>query len=82
PFNAKAGKFGDNPLAYEEFMKIHAIAKDGMGVPEDKAEYLVGPWLEFDGEAEHFVGDRAYEANQLLSDPRNAEFDIPSTHSV
>ena len=82
PFNEKAGKFGDNALAYEEFMKIHAIARDGMGVPENKAEYVVGPWLEFDGEAEHFVGDHSREANRLLADPRNAEFDIPSPKSV
>ena len=82
PFNAKAGSFGDNPYAYEEFMKIHAIARDGMGVPEDKAEYVVGPWLEFDGEAEHFVGDHAVEANRLLYDPRNAEYDIPSPKYV
>lgn len=82
PFNAKAGQFGDNKQAYEEFMKVHAIARDGMGVPEDKAEYVVGPWLEFDGEAEHFVGDHSVEANRLLSDPRRAEFDIPSPKSV
>lgn len=82
PFNKKAGQFGDNKLAYEEFMKIHAIARDGMGVPEDKAEYIVGPWLEFDGEAEHFVGDHSVEANRLLADPRNAEYDIPSAKSV
>lgn len=82
PFNAKAGQFGDNKLAYEEFMKIHAIAKDGMGVPEDKADYVVGPWLTFDGEAEHFVGDNSVAANRLLADPRNAGFDIPSPESV
>ena len=82
PFNEKAGQFGDNKLAYEEFMKIHAIARDGMGVPKDKAEYIVGPWLEFDGEAEHFVGNHSIEANRLLADPRNAEYDIPSPMSV
>lgn len=82
PFNAKAGSFGDNKYAYEEFMKIHAIARDGMGVPEDKADYIVGPWLEFDGEAEHFVGDHSVEANRLLFDPRNAEYDIPSPKYV
>jgi predicted dehydrogenase len=82
PFNAKAGKFGDDPLAYEEFMKIHAIARDGMGVPEDKAEYVIGPWLKFDGETEQFVGKHAKKANQLLADPRRDEFDIPSPDSV
>lgn len=82
PFNEKAGKFGDNSLAYEEFMNIHAIARDGMGVPEDKADYVVGPWLEFDGETEKFVGKKSKQANELLADPRRAEFDIPSPESV
>ncbi len=82
PFNAKAGRFGDNELAYEEFMKIHDIATDGMGVPQNQAEYIVGPWLHFDGDAEHFVGDYSVEANRLLRDPHNAEFDIPSPKSV
>lgn len=82
PFNARAGRFGDNDLAYEEFMKIHDIATDGMGIPQDQAEYIVGPWLKFDGEAEHFVGDHSVEANRLLADPRNAEYDIPSPKSV
>ena len=82
PFNEKAGRFGDNALAYEEFMKIHAIARDGMGVPEDKAEYIVGPWLEFDGDAEHFVGEHSREANRLLADPRNSGYNLPSPKSV
>lgn len=82
PFNARAGRFGDNELAYEEFMKIHDIASDGMGVPQDKAEYIVGPWLYFDAESEKFVGDYSTEANRLLSDPHNYEFDIPSPNSV
>ena len=38
PFNAKAGRFGDNSEAYEHFMKLHAIMRDGVGVPEDGAE--------------------------------------------
>ena len=82
PFNGKAGRFGDNRLAFEEFMKIHEIARDGMGVPVDQAEYIVGPWLEFDGEEEYFVGECSQEANRLLFDPRRYEFDIPSPASV
>jgi len=69
-------------LAFEEFMKIHEIARDGMGVPVDQAEYIVGPWLEFDGEEEYFVGECSQEANRLLFDPRRYEFDIPSPASV
>jgi len=63
-------------------MNIHAIARDGMGVPEDKAEYVIGPWLEFDGETEKFIGKHSGKANQMLADPRRDEFDIPSPSSV
>jgi predicted dehydrogenase len=82
PFNEKAGRFGDDALAYEEFMKVHAIMRDGVGVPEDEAEYIVGPWLSFDPQTERFIGERADEANQLLRDPRNPEFDIPAPDQV
>ena len=50
PFNAKAGRFGDNTDASEHFLKLHEIMRDGVGVPEDNAEYTVGPWLTFDPE--------------------------------
>lgn len=82
PFNSRAGRFGDNALAYEEFMKIHEIASNGMGIPQNGADYIVGPWLRFDGEQEHFIGDHSVEANRLLADPRRREFDIPSPASV
>lgn len=82
PFNAKAGRFGDDALAYEEFMKVHEIMRDGVGVPEDRAEYTVGPWLTFDPETEQFIGEHADQANQLLRDPRTPEFDIPTPENV
>ena len=82
PFNSKAGRFGDDKLAYEEFMKVHEIMRDGVGVPEDGAEYVVGPWLTFDPETERFTGEHAEEANKLLRDPRNEEFDIPTADQV
>ncbi len=82
PFNKKAGRFGDDKLAYEEFMKVHEIMRDGVGVPEDEAEYVVGPWLTFDPAAERFTGEHAAEANKLLRDPRNEEFDIPAPDKV
>ncbi|NLX12507.1 MAG: Gfo/Idh/MocA family oxidoreductase [Phycisphaerales bacterium] len=82
PFNQKAGRFGDDKLAYEEFMKVHEIMRDGVGVPEDKAEYVVGPLLSFDGQTERFVGEHAEDANKLLRDPRNKEFDIPEADKV
>lgn len=82
PFNAKAGKFGDNKDAYEHFMKLHEIIRDGMGIPENEAQYVVGPWLTFDPKAERFTGERADEANKLLRDPNRKGFEIPDANKV
>lgn len=82
PFNKKAGRFGDDKLAYEEFMKVHEIMRDGVGVPENEAEYIVGPWLTFDPATERFTGEHAQEANKLVRDPRNEEFEIPAPDKV
>jgi len=82
PFNAKAGKFGDNKEAHEHFMKLHAIMRDGVGVPENGAEYVVGPWLAFDPISERCVGAHATEANALLKDPNNAGFEVPAPNRV
>jgi hypothetical protein len=53
-----------------------------VGVPENGAEYIVGPWLSFDSKTERFVGEHANEANKLLQDPRNQGFDIPAPDKV
>ena len=82
PFNAKAGQFGDNRDAHEHFMKLHEIMRDGVGVPEDGAEYVVGPWLTFDPSTERHVGEYADEANVLLKDPNRAGFEIPALEAV
>ncbi len=82
PFNAKAGKFGDNVDAAEHFLKLHSIMKDGVGIPEDGAEYTVGPWLTFDPKTETHTGEFAKEANELLKDPNNRGFEIPSLASI
>jgi hypothetical protein len=82
PFNAKAGRFGDNADAHEHFMKLHAIMRDGVGVPEDKAEYVVGPWLTFDPQTERCVGEFATEANALLKDANNRGFEVPAPNKV
>jgi predicted dehydrogenase len=82
PFNAKAGRFGDDKAAYEHFMKLHAIMKDGVGVPEDEANYVVGPWLTFDPKTERFTGDYAQEANALLRDPNRKGFEVPDVAEV
>ncbi len=82
PFNAKAGRFGDNALAYEHFMKLHTIMNKGVGIPEDGAEYVVGPWLTFDPEAETHVGDFATEANILLKDENRKGFEVPTIANI
>jgi predicted dehydrogenase len=82
PFNAKAGSFGGNKDAYEHFMKLHEIMKDGVGVPEDKAEYIVGPWLTFDPKRERFTGEFATEANELLQDAHRPGFQVPDADKV
>ena len=52
PFNEAAKRFGDNTDAYEHFMKLHTIMKDGVGLPADGTNYVVGPWLTFNPETE------------------------------
>ena len=63
-------------------MKLHAIMRDGVGVPENEAEYTVGPWLSFDPNTERFVGDHAEEANRLVRDRNRAGFEIPDVDKV
>ncbi|MBN1853325.1 MAG: Gfo/Idh/MocA family oxidoreductase [Pirellulales bacterium] len=82
PFTAEAGKFGDNRDAYEHFMKLHEIMRDGVGLPEDGTEYIVGPWLTFDPSTERFVGNFSEEANVLLKDPNRAGFEVPTPTDV
>jgi len=83
-FNVRnvAGRFGDNKEAAEHFLKLHELMRDGVGVPEDGAEYTVGPWLTFDPATETHTGDFAKEANQLLKDPNRSGFEVPTSSNV
>jgi predicted dehydrogenase len=81
PFNAKAGRFGDNKDAQEHFERLHEIMSKGVGVP-DGAEYIVGPWLTFDPETERHTGDHADQANALLKDANRSGFEVPSVDDV
>jgi len=78
PFNAKAGRFGDNKAAAEHFLKLHEIMRDGVGIPDDQEEYVVGPWLTFDAKTERCIGENADNANKLLRDPRRNGFELPA----
>jgi predicted dehydrogenase len=82
PFNAKAGRFGDNKEAHEHFMRLHEMMRDGCGIPEDGAQYIVGPWLTFDPKTERHTGDFADEANKLLKDDNRTGFQVPEADKV
>ncbi len=81
PFNAKAGKFGDNKDAAEHFFKLHEIMSKGVGVSEG-SQYTVGPLLTFDPATERHTGEHAEQANRLLKDPNNPGFQVPSVTDV
>ena len=78
PFNAKAGRFGDDADAAEHFGKLHAIMEDGVGVAQDGEKYTVGPWLNFDPETESHKGSYSRKANALMKDENNRGFEVPS----
>ena len=87
PFNEKAGRFGDNNDAALHFRKLHEIMSKGVGVNKgvaaiDAEKYTVGPTLTFDSKTEKHTGDYAEEANQLLKDPNNPDFKIPTLAEV
>lgn len=82
PFNAKAGKFGDNKDAAEHFLRLHEIMAKGVGVPEDGEYYTLGPWLTFDPKTERHTGDHAERANALLKDKNRPGFEIPDAKNV
>ena len=82
PFHAKAGRFGDNADAAEHFGRLHAIMADGVGLPQDGNEYVVGPWLTFDPATELHTGTFASEANTLLKDPNRRGFEVPARNAL
>jgi len=82
PFNAKAGTFEDNPDAAEHFMRLHNIMADGVGLPEDGNEYVVGPWLTFDPKSESHTGENASAANKLLKDENRKNYQVPTASEV
>lgn len=76
PFTDKAVDFGDNSLGQAAFENLHEILKDGVKLPAD-TQYTVGPWLQWDGEKECFVGDHAEQANALNRKTCRKGFEVP-----
>lgn len=77
PFNAKAGRFGDDADAAEHFGRLHDIMADGVGLAEDGRYYTVGPWLSFDPEKERHTGNYSRKANALMKDRNSKDFKVP-----
>ena len=83
PFTAKAADaFGDRPEVAEHFTRLHAIMRDGVGVPETGSTYRLGPMLTFDPATERHTGPHADAANALLKDRNNPGFEIPAADRV
>ncbi len=55
---------------------------DGVGIPDNEAEYIVGPWLSFDPKTERHRGEHAKAANALLQDPNRKGFEVPTAKKV
>jgi len=66
----------------EQFQTMHAVMRDGVGIPENGAKYRLGPTLTFDPATERHTGDHADTANALLKDRNNRGFEIPAAAQV
>lgn len=75
PFNAQAKSLGDDPTAYETFARLEEHLSAGNGLKLDDMQYRLGRTLQFDPQAERFVGSD--EANALLSRNYRTEFAVP-----
>jgi len=75
-FDKKAKAMGDNKEVVESFETIKENLK-AVDVELDEATYNVGPKLSFDAKAEKFTGDRAAEANPLLTREYRKPFVVP-----
>ncbi len=82
PFNRSVDRFAGNADAAEHFLKLHDTLSQGVGLPEEGNEYIVGPWLSFDPETELHTGDHADLANRLLKDENRTGYEVPSLGSV
>ena len=74
-FDSQAQSLGDDKLVYESFMNIQANLK-GVGVRLEETTYQLGRPLEFDAQAEKFVGESAV-ANPMLTREYRAPFVVP-----
>ncbi|MEX2176905.1 MAG: Gfo/Idh/MocA family oxidoreductase [Pirellulaceae bacterium] len=78
-FDKARGSIGDdNKEAVATLERIRDNCR-AVGVPIDKTTYTIGPVLTFDPANERFTGERADEANKLLTREYRAPFVVPET---
>ena len=76
-FDKSRKAFGDNTAAFEALEKMEwRMASRNVKI-DDSLKYRVGPLLTFDPATEKFVGDRADQANKLISRNYRAPFLVP-----
>jgi predicted dehydrogenase len=75
----QAGKrIGDNKQVVEAFTNV-AENLQAVGLKLTETKYTVGPALQFDAKTERFVGERAEQANALLTRAYRAPYVVPET---
>jgi predicted dehydrogenase len=78
PYNAAAKRIGDNKQVVEAFANIAENLK-AVGVKLEETDYTVGPLLNFNAKTESFTGERADQANALLTRKYRAPYVVPET---
>jgi hypothetical protein len=76
PFDATKTPFGKNEAGNETFDRMCTHLKEN-GVDLAKTQYQMGPVLTFDPDKEQFKGDRAAEANKLVTREYRKPFVVP-----
>jgi hypothetical protein len=76
PFGMQSKSLGDNKEIVSSFDNIRENLK-AVDVKLDDATYTVGPKLTFDPKSEKFTGERAEEANRLITREYRAPFVVP-----
>jgi predicted dehydrogenase len=77
PFDKSRKAFGDSKVAYDALMQMEGRMKSRGVKFDDSLRYRIGPVLTFDQKTEKFTGDRADEANRLISRRYREPFVVP-----
>ena len=77
-YDKARGAIGSNSEVVAVLERIRDNCK-AVGVPIEKTVYTVGPTLTFDPKSERFTGERADEANKLISRDYRKPFVVPET---